>query len=49
LLELVQKTKQMYVLLVLADYYFIIASFGLWMSKGAYDNFALVINFFRFD
>jgi hypothetical protein len=48
LLELVQKIKQMYVLLVLADYYSIITSFDLWMSKGAYDIFALVINSFKF-
>jgi hypothetical protein len=33
--------KKLYVLPALADCYYIIASFDLWMSKGAYDIFAL--------
>jgi hypothetical protein len=45
LLELVEKTKQLYVLPTLVDYYSIIRSFDLWMSKGAYGIFAIVINF----
>jgi len=40
LLELVEKTKQLYILPNLTYCYFIIASFNLWMSKGAYDIFA---------
>jgi hypothetical protein len=46
---LVEKTSQQYVLLTLADYVFTIASFDLWMSKGAYDVFALMINFLGND
>jgi hypothetical protein len=41
--KLVEKTKKLYILFALAYYYSIIASFDLWMSKGAYDIFALVI------
>jgi hypothetical protein len=47
--SLVEKTKQLYVLLALAKCYFVIASFDLWMSKDAYDVFTLVINFSRND
>jgi len=46
--ELVEKTKQLYVLFALANYYFV-TSFDLWMSKGAYDIFSLVISFLGFD
>jgi hypothetical protein len=35
----VEKTKQLYVLLALIDYYYVTRSFDLWMSKGAYDIF----------
>jgi hypothetical protein len=42
--QLVEKTKQVYVLPSLADCYFV-TSFDLWMSKWAYDIFALVIIF----
>ncbi len=49
LLELVEKTKQLYVLLALIDCYYVTTSFDLWMSKGAYDIFALVIRFLGFD
>jgi hypothetical protein len=38
------KTKQLCMLLALAYCYFV-TSFDLWMSKGAYNFFALVINF----
>jgi hypothetical protein len=44
LLVLVEKTKQLYMLLGLAYCYFV-TSFDLWMSKGAYNFFAFVINF----
>jgi hypothetical protein len=44
----VEKIKQLYVLFALANYYSVIG-FDLWMSKGAYDIFALVINFLGFD
>jgi hypothetical protein len=46
--KLVQKTKQLYVLLVLANCYFV-TSFNLWISKGAYDIFALVTNILGVD
>jgi hypothetical protein len=42
---LVQKTKEDYVLPKLSQCVFTFASFDLWTSKGAYDIFALVINF----
>jgi len=48
LLELVEKTKQLYVFLALAYCYSII-SFYLWMSRGAYDIFFLVIKFLGVD
>jgi hypothetical protein len=40
--------KQVYVLPKLGDCIFV-TSFDLWMSKGAHDIFALVINFLGFD
>jgi hypothetical protein len=49
LLELVKKTKQLYVLTCLAKHFFPTSSFDLWMSKGTYDIFALVINFLGKD
>ncbi len=42
---LVQKTKDVYVLSQVFQCMFAIACFDLWMSKGAYDIFAVVINF----
>jgi hypothetical protein len=45
----VEKTKQLYVLPTLVVCYYVIASFDLWMSKEAYDIFALVINFLGVD
>ncbi len=45
LVDLVKKTKQEYVLPKLKQGYSIIASFDLWISKGAHDVFALVISF----
>jgi hypothetical protein len=47
LLKFVEKTKQKYVLPLLDNYIIIIASFDLWMSKGAHDTFALVVNILR--
>jgi hypothetical protein len=44
LLELVEKTKQLYMLPALAYCYFV-TSFDLWMSKGAYKIFIIVIKF----
>jgi hypothetical protein len=46
---LVKKTKQLYVLLVLAKCNSTIESIDLWMSKGLQDTFALVINFLGVD
>ncbi len=45
LFKLVEKTKEIYVLPLLNDCSYVIVSFELWMSKGAHDVFALVINF----
>jgi hypothetical protein len=45
ILSELEKIKQLYVLLVLANCYFVIPNFDLWMSKRAYDIFLLVINF----
>jgi hypothetical protein len=45
LLELVEKTKETYVLPLLNDCSCAIANFDLWMSKGAHDVFVLVIIF----
>jgi hypothetical protein len=47
--KLVEKIKQLYVLLALADCYYVTTSFDLWMSKGVYDIYALVIKFLEFD
>jgi hypothetical protein len=47
--RLVEKTSQQYVLPALANCFSAIISFDLWMSKGAYDVFALVINFLNND
>jgi DNA-directed RNA polymerase subunit H (RpoH/RPB5) len=44
-----EKTNQLYVVLTLAKCYFITTKFDLWMSKGAYNVFALVINFLSND
>jgi hypothetical protein len=41
--NLVEKMKQVYVLPKIIDYISTIASFDVWMSKGAHDIFALVI------
>jgi hypothetical protein len=49
LLGLVEKTSQQYVLPTLVDCFFTIANFDLWMFKGAYDVFALMINFWSND
>jgi hypothetical protein len=46
--KLVNETKQVYVLPKLEDY-ISTRSFDLWMSKGAHDIFALVINFLGSD
>jgi hypothetical protein len=46
---LVEKTKQLYVLLVLVECDSTNASFDLWMSKAGHDIFALEINFLRND
>ncbi len=44
--KLVEKTKQLHVLLALAKCNFLIVNFDLWMSKGVHDIFALMINSF---
>jgi hypothetical protein len=45
----VEKTKETYVLPLLNDCSCAIASFDLWMSKGAHDVFVLVISFLGFN
>jgi len=49
LLNLIEKTKQTFVLLVLLYCVFVITSFNLWMSKGAHEVFALVVKFLGED
>jgi hypothetical protein len=44
-LELVEKTKQLYVSSALTSCHFATTSFDLWVSKSGHDIFALVINF----
>jgi hypothetical protein len=45
----VEKIKQLYVLLALAQCHSTTISFDLWMSIGGHDIFALVNQFFRAD
>ncbi len=47
--RLLEKTKQFYVLSRLVECHSTIISFDFQMSKGAYDVFALVINFLGRD
>jgi hypothetical protein len=49
LLGLVEKTNQLYIVLALIVSYSTTTNFDLWMSKGAYDVFASVINFLNND
>jgi hypothetical protein len=48
LFDLVENTKNMYVLFALHKCTLTIATFGIWMSKGAFNIFAL-INFLSVD
>jgi hypothetical protein len=45
----VEKKKQLYVLLALAECHSTTTSFDLWMSIGGHDIFALVIKFLGAD
>ncbi len=47
--RLVEKTNQLYVVPILVERSFVTTSFDLWMSKGAYNVFALVTNFLSND
>jgi hypothetical protein len=47
LLDLIEKTKQTYVFIVLTNCVVVITSFDLWISKEEHDIFALVVNFLR--
>jgi hypothetical protein len=49
LLELMEKTKQLYVLSTLKECHFLTTSFDMWMSKARHDIFTLVINFLGDD
>ncbi len=40
-----EKTNRLYIFPSIAKCYITITSFDLWMSKGAHDVFALVVNF----
>jgi hypothetical protein len=44
-----EKTNKLYVVLALAKCHSATTSFDLWMSKEAYDVFALVIHFLSND
>jgi hypothetical protein len=44
--KLMKKIKQLYVIFALANCYYYVTSFDLWMSKGVYDVFALITNCF---
>jgi hypothetical protein len=43
--RLVEKTIEVYVFHALAECYYATTIFNLWMSKGGYDMFTLVVNF----
>jgi len=47
LLNLVKKTKQTYVLVILTKCVFTLANYDLWVSKMAHDVFALIVNFLK--
>ncbi len=49
LLGLVEKTNQLYIVLALIVSYSTTINFDFWMSKGAYNVFALMINFLNND
>ncbi len=49
LLGLMEKTNELYVVPTLVECHSITTNFDLWMSKGTYDVFALVINFVSND
>jgi hypothetical protein len=49
LLGLVEKIRELYVLLALVECDTTTSNFNLWMSKGVYDMFALVLNFLGND
>ncbi len=47
--RLIEKTSQQYVFPTLPNHFSTTTSFDLWMSKGAFDVFALMINFLNND
>jgi hypothetical protein len=47
--RLIEKTSQQYVFPTLPNYFSTTTSFDIWMSKGAFDVFALMINFLNSD
>jgi hypothetical protein len=48
-IDLVEKTKQQYILPILIECMSTTTSFDLWMSKRAHDFFALIVQFLRLD
>jgi hypothetical protein len=44
-----EKTNELYVVHALVECHYATTSFDLWMFKGAYDVFALLINFLSSD
>ncbi len=49
LIDLVKKTMELYVTSTLSKCLLATTTFDLWMSMGAYDFFALVVNFINVD
>jgi hypothetical protein len=43
--NIVEKTRERYVLLSLASYVTCTTSFNLWMSRGGHDTFTMVVSF----
>jgi hypothetical protein len=48
-IKLVEKNKHLYVLLTLVECNFATMSFDFWISKGAHEMFAPMINFLGID
>jgi hypothetical protein len=47
LVDLIEKTKQKYVLPILRNYVFTSANFALWMFKGMHDVFCISCEFLK--
>lgn len=49
LLDLIEKTKQTFVLIVLTNCVYATSNFDFWMFKGVDDIFILIVNFLGID